>query len=61
MTDDQRKPQNAIGLARLSELRFPDLDEDGNAKGAVDQEQRMYARAKQIGWKLTGSSLRTIW
>ncbi len=53
MTPDLLKPQNAIGLVRLSELRMPDLNEDGDGKGNVDQTDRIYATAKQLGWRVT--------
>jgi site-specific DNA recombinase len=46
------KPQNAVALVRLSDLRFEDLDEDGQAKGNVDQTQRIKTRARQMGWKV---------
>jgi site-specific DNA recombinase len=45
-------PTNAIGYARLSDLRRDDLDEDGNGKGNVDQTERIGARAAAIGWRI---------
>ncbi|MCP2328453.1 DNA invertase Pin-like site-specific DNA recombinase [Hamadaea flava] len=47
------KPRNALGFARLSDLRLIDLDEDGRAKGNIDQEQRIRDYAKAIGWRIT--------
>ncbi|GIH10005.1 hypothetical protein Rhe02_80720 [Rhizocola hellebori] len=47
------KPQNGIGLVRLSDLRENDLGEDGQGKGLVDQEQRIRDHGKAIGWKIT--------
>ncbi|HCT76907.1 MAG TPA: hypothetical protein DGG94_11735 [Micromonosporaceae bacterium] len=47
------KPQNALGFARLSDLRLLDLDEDGKGKGNVDQEQRIREYGTAIGWKIT--------
>jgi DNA invertase Pin-like site-specific DNA recombinase len=40
-------------MARLSDLRMIDLDEGGNAKGNVDQTQRMWDYADLLGWKIT--------
>lgn len=48
-----RRPQNALGFARLSDLRLLDLDEDGQAKGNVDQEQRIRTYGRAIGWNIT--------
>jgi DNA invertase Pin-like site-specific DNA recombinase len=53
MTPGQRKPQNAVGLVRLSDLRDPDLDDEGRGKGNVDQTQRIGVRAQQLGWQVT--------
>ncbi len=50
---DVGKPQNALGFARLSDLRLLDLDEDGQAKGNVDQEQRIRQYGKSVGWNIT--------
>jgi site-specific DNA recombinase len=52
-TTPNSRPQNALGFARLSDLRLLDLDEDGQAKGNIDQEQRILDYAKTIGWKVT--------
>jgi DNA invertase Pin-like site-specific DNA recombinase len=42
-----------VALARLSDLRMIDLDEGGNAKGNVDQTERIYDYAKLLGWTIT--------
>lgn len=52
-TTPNGRPRNALGFARLSDLRLLDLDEDGQAKGNIDQEQRILDYAKRIGWKVT--------
>lgn len=52
-TTPNGRPQNGLGFARLSDLRLLDLDEDGQAKGNIDQEQRILDYAKRIGWKVT--------
>lgn len=52
-TTPHGRPHNALGFARLSDLRLLDLDEDGQAKGNIDQEQRILDYAKTIGWNVT--------
>src|SRR5581483_12274031 len=52
-TTPGRLPQNALGFARLSDLRLLDLDEDGQAKGNLDQEQRIRDYGRAIGWNIT--------
>jgi len=52
-TTPGRLPQNALGFARLSDLRLLDLDEDGQAKGNIDQEQRIRDYGRAIGWNIT--------
>lgn len=52
-TTPDRLPQNGLGFARLSDLRLLDLDEDGQAKGNIDQEQRIRDYGRAIGWNIT--------
>jgi len=52
-TTPNSRPRNALGFARLSDLRLLDLDEDGQAKGNVDQEQRILDYAKTIRWNVS--------
>jgi hypothetical protein len=49
---ERRKPVNAIGFVRLSDLRLADLDEDGRSRGNVDQERRVREHAALIGWRV---------
>ncbi|MEV6965714.1 recombinase family protein [Hamadaea sp. NPDC051192] len=52
-TTPDRLPRNGLGFARLSDLRLLDLDEDGQAKGNIDQEQRIRDYGRAIGWNIT--------